>query len=173
MSINISIPVPHAHGTATIEKTNAYIPAMIGDTRIETAIYLFVQSQRKENDNLRAFIAAWSALELIINRLSKLVRADWQSRLRESALPIWDKNLLDVPAEEYRMRDRFFSVACVLDAESAESDSQTFTRANSMRSDFYHRLDVQEGDLPTSDVRELFRKYLKLGLSYPVNDDMG
>ena len=163
-TIVISSPIEKS----TIEKANSYIPAMIGDRRIETAISLSVQSQKQKNDNLRSFIAAWSSLELIINRFSKSVWGDWKSLLGESSLPNWDKNLYEVPAKDYRLRDRFFSVACVLDADSAESDCQKFVTANTMRSGFYHRLEVQEKDLPTSDVRELFRKYLKLGLSYRV-----
>lgn len=152
----------------SLRRATIYIPAMINDSRIETAISLFVQSQKRENDNLRAFIAAWSALELLVNRLSKVIRSEWENLVGEDILPKWDKDLKDVSVEDYRMRDHFFSVACVLDLQSARSDSEMFNRANDMRSGFYHRLDVQEKDLPTHDVRTLFRKYIKLGLSYQL-----
>ena len=157
----------------SLNKANVFIPAMINDSRIETAISLFVQSQKRENDNLRAFITAWSALELVVNRLSKVIRPEWENLIGKEVLPRWDKDLADVLVEDYRMRDRFFSVACVLDLQSAGSDSDMFNRINDKRSGFYHRLDVQEKDLPTHDVRTLFRKYLKLGLSYQLGNHNG
>jgi hypothetical protein len=154
------------YNSESLRAAERYIPAMIDDHRIEMAISLFVQSQNPENDNLRSFIAAWSALELVVNRLSKITRSEWDSVLRREALPKWDKDLSDVRPEEYRMRDRFYSVACVLDLGSASADLETFIRVNDMRSGFYHRMEVLDRDLPTEDVRRLFRKYLKLGLLY-------
>jgi hypothetical protein len=148
-----------------IRKAQQFIPAMLNDGHVEVAISLFVQSQSKENDNLRSFIAAWSALELLINRLSKVVRADWDKLLQIESTLEWDKDLRGVPPEDYRMRDRFFSVARVLDPAAASADVDAFIRANNMRSGFYHRMEVQERDLPTDKVQTLFRKYLRLGLS--------
>lgn len=71
-----------------------------------------------------------------------------------------------MPANDYKMRDRFFSVACVLDVASAQKDATLFDHINRTRNDFYHRMEVRDKDLPTNDVRILFRKYLRLGLSY-------
>ena len=157
-------------GSESLFEANRYIPAMINDSRLETAISLFVQSQKKENDNLRSFIAAWSALELVVNRLAKVIWPKWKSLLEADGLPEWDKEMKDVVLQDYRMRDRFFSVACVLDMGSARADTETFIRINDMRSGFYHRMTVQERDLPTNDARALFRKYLKLGLSVQYDD---
>jgi len=146
-------------------RAKRYIPGMINDNRLKAAITLFVQSQKKENDNLRSFIAAWSALELVVNRLAKVIRPKWESLLEAGGLPEWDKELKEVPLQRYRMRDRFFSVACVLDMDAARADADKFVQINNMRSGFYHRMTVHEKDLPSEDTRKLFRKYLMLGLS--------
>jgi hypothetical protein len=115
---------------------------------------------------LRSFIAAWSALELLVNRLERLTRGDWQELLKaEKHLPAWDKNLRGVVPQEYRLRDRFFAIACVFDLAHAAKDVETFARINNTRSGFYHRLDVRDVDLPTGDVQDLFRRYLKTWLS--------
>jgi hypothetical protein len=155
-----------------INEAKSYIPRMINDPRIETAISLFVESQNKQNDNLRSFIAAWSALELLVNRLARVGRAEWTELLEtaESTLPQWDKSLVGVSFGEYRIRDRFFSVACVLDLASAEGDADTFNRINDMRSGFYHRMEVRDKDLPTNEVQSLFRKYLRLALDRRENN---
>ncbi len=145
-------------------KVNSYIPAIINDNRLETAISLYVQSQNKENDNLRSFIAAWSALELVVNRLAKKVRAKWEKLVEETELPDWDRDLKHLPIENYYLRDKFFSIACVLNMNSVTKDTNMFNKINKMRNGFYHRMTLTEKDLPTNDTQRLFRKYLKLGL---------
>jgi hypothetical protein len=161
----LSVTVSALSDPESLRTANRFIPAIIKERRIATAISLFVQSQKKESDNLRSFIAAWSALELVINLLCKLVREDWERLLTTDAMPSWDKDLTRVTPDDYRMRDRFFSVACVLDLGAASADSKRFAHANDVRSKFYHRMDIQERELPTDDVQNLFRKYLRLYLS--------
>ena len=152
-----------------LESAKEYIPAMLDDNSIETAISLFVQPQNKGNGNLRSFIAAWSALELIVNRLSKTTGPKWCELLSTGSIPVWDKDLKNVLPPNYRLRDRFFAVACVLNQSTAVADADVFVRANDKRSDFYHRMGVKEEALPTNDVQMLFRKYLRLSLSYQPN----
>ena len=155
--------------TPSIEDLNelaSSIPLIAADRQIEAAISLFVQSHRKDGDNLRSFIPAWSALELLVNRLAKIVRPEWERLLLEDNLPAWDKDLSKVCINNYRMRDRFFSIACTLSRKDAREDSKMFIQANDLRSGYYHRSAVKEKDLPTHDVRLLFRKYLALAIRY-------
>lgn len=149
-----------------IEKCSEYLPILLADTKIESSVSLFVQSQRKSNDNLRSFIAAWAALELLINRLYKLNREEWQKILvnHVNSLPPWGRELTDIAPEDYTLRDRFFAVSRVLELQSAQADSEIFSNANKSRSGFYHRMEVDDKDLPTTDVQSLFRKYLRLFL---------
>ena len=149
----------------SLEKTKTYIPAMTGDRRLQTAISLYIESQKTGIDNLRSFIAAWSALELLVNRLSKKFRPEWHKILEKGNLPDWDKDLKNLEPKKYRLRDRFFAVACVLDFDLAEIDTTNFIRINNMRSAFYHQMTIDEKDLPTIDTRALFQKYLKQWLT--------
>jgi len=151
-----------------LDAAKQYISAMLAESQIETAVSIFVQSQNKSSDNLRSFIASWSALELLVNRLAKMTRADWHDRLKDSSinLPNWDKNLINTPPEDYRLRDVFYSVSCVLDLDSARLDTQTFIDLNKKRGDYYHQMKGDDKDLPTNEVQKLFRKYLRLWLAY-------
>lgn len=148
------------------------IPQIAGDLRIQGAISLFVQSHRKDDDNLRSFIPAWSALELLVNRVARLMRAEWEQVLSAGELPEWDRDLTGVEWGSYRMRDRFYVVACTLKPDDAADDCETFIQSNHRRSVYYHTNDVREDDLPTYNVRALFRKYLALWLTYArlIND---
>lgn len=149
-----------------LSELRQYVPLIAADRRVETAISLFVQSHRRDGDNLRAFIPAWSALELLVNRLARIVRKDWEQLLQEANLPNWDKTLAGVSPEEYRMRDRFYSIACTLNLEGASDDCVQFNKSNDLRSGYYHRNEVKERDLPTNEIRSLFRKYLALAILY-------
>lgn len=160
------VVVPRTPTSEDLNELASSIPLIAADRQIETAIALFVQSHRKDGDNLRSFIPAWSALELLVNRLAKIIRSEWESALLEDSLPIWDKNLIGVCLKDYRMRDRFYSIACTLSREDASEDCEKFIQANDLRSGYYHRSAVKERDLPTQDVRFLFRKYLSLALRY-------
>jgi len=162
-TVEISISSPPKK--ENLEKTKTYIPAMTEDRRLQTAISLYIESQKKGIDNLKSFIAAWSALELLVNRLSKKVRPEWIKILEKGNLPDWDKDLKNLKPQEYRLRDRFFAVACVLDFDSTEIDTTNFIRINNMRSGFYHQMTIDEKDLPTIDTRALFEKYLKQWLT--------
>jgi hypothetical protein len=146
-------------------KIESFVPKMLEDRRLQTAIALYIESQKTGVDNLRAFISIWSALELLINRLSKKVRPKWNEFLEKGDLPEWDKNLKNIELQKYRQRDRFFSVACVLSYDSVKIDTKTFNMINDRRSAFYHQKSIDEKDLPTVDTRSLFQKYLKLGLN--------
>jgi hypothetical protein len=149
-----------------VTKAAALTPALIHDAKLDGAVDLFVRSQRKSYDNLRAFIAAWSGLELLINRLCKVYWEEFQSLLASgTVLPPWDIPLQGVAASDYRMRDRFYCVALVLfDPASTEQDTAEFAAVNRARNHYYHEGTVDESGLPTQQVQALFRKYLKHAL---------
>lgn len=151
-----------------LDDVRDYVSALQSDRRLASAGSLYTLSQRKSNDNLRAFIASWASLESLINYLEKTHREAWRELLQSgsSKLPDWDKQLHDLHPYELRLRDKFYAVACHLSIDTAEVDSAHFVRLNGIRGDYYHAFDVDDNDLPTHDVRILFRKYLKLGLQH-------
>lgn len=151
----------------SVEAAAATVPVLMRDEKLDAAVTLFVLSQKKSNDNLRAFIPAWSALELLINRLSRVYATEWAGVLagRAGKLPSWDRVLAHVPLEDYRMRDRFFAVACTLGIDSAAKATEDFIALNNKRNGYYHTMDVGEHELPTHQAQSLFRKYLKLALA--------
>lgn len=163
----VGIVITNQNPDEAIQAANLTLPILLADEKLDGAVSLYVQSQIKSHDNLRAFIPAWSALELLINRLSRLYREEWVQLLVDGAnsLPAWDHDLATVPLDEYRMRDRFFAVACVLDVGSAETDSKEFVDINNKRSGYYHSMETAEQDLPTQRSQNLFRRYLKLALA--------
>ena len=150
-----------------ISSVESYVAKLSNDRKLTDAASLFAQSQQKSNDNLRSFIASWSAFELLIFNLEKQYRTEWQELLqsKDSELPEWDVDLVSLDIEDYRLRDRFYAVACTINLENAKEDTEKFAELNSKRNDYYHRLEISDTDLPTLDVQNMFRKYMKLVLS--------
>lgn len=156
--------MPSGEFVATIETFTAGLSA---DSKLSAAASLFALSQHKSNDNLRSFIASWSAFELLISNLEKKYRDVFQKLLLSDGvtLPAWDKDLRVTDIGDYRLRDRFYAVACSTNLAEAEADSKKFNELNSKRNDYYHRFEIDDTELPTHDVQSLFRKYLKIVLS--------
>lgn len=150
-----------------INSVESYVAKLSDDRKLTDAALLFAQSQHKSNDNLRSFIASWAAFELLISNLEKKYRAEWQEILQseDSELPEWDVDLVPLKIEDYRLRDRFYAVACTINLAEAKQDTEKFFKLNSKRNDYYHRLEISDTDLPTLEVQNLFRKYLKIVLS--------
>jgi len=156
--------MPSGEFVATVE---TYTAGLSADSKLSSAASLFALSQHKSNDNLRSFIASWSAFELLIVNLEKKYRDVFQKLLRSNdvALPAWDKDLRVTDIGDYRLRDRFYAVACSTNLAEAEADTKKFNELNSKRNDYYHRFEIEDTELPTHDVQSLFRKYLKIVLS--------
>lgn len=150
-----------------VSAVETYTVGLSADSKLSSAASLFALSQHKSNDNLRSFIASWSALELLIFNLEKKYRDKFQELLRSDkvSLPVWDKDLSVTDIGDYRLRDRFYAVACSINLSEAESDIEKFNALNAKRNDYYHRFKIADTELPTSDVQSLFRKYLKIVLS--------
>lgn len=156
--------MPSDKFVAAVETYSARLSA---DSKLSSAASLFALSQRKSDDNLRSFIASWSAFELLIFNLEKKYRDVFQELLRSDdvAMPAWDNDLRVTAIEDYRLRDRFYAVACSINLTDAEADTKKFNELNSKRNDYYHRFKIEDTELPTDDVQSLFRKYLKIVLS--------
>jgi hypothetical protein len=150
-----------------VTAVETYTAGLCSDSKLSSVASLFALSQHKSNDNLRSFISSWSAFELLIYNLEKKYRDAFHELLQSDdvALPSWDADLRVTDIGDYRLRDRFYAVACAINLTEAEADTKKFNELNSKRNDYYHRLTIEDTELPTHDVQSLFRKYLKIVLS--------
>jgi len=156
--------MPSDEFTATVETCTTGLSA---DRKLSSAASLFAWSQQKSNDNLRSFIASWSALELLIFNLEKKYRNTFQGLLNSEdiSLPVWDRDLSVIDIRDYHLRDRFYAVSCSINLPETAADTEKFNKLNSKRNAYYHRFEIEDIELPTNDVQSLFRKYLKIVLS--------
>jgi hypothetical protein len=164
IGVSIGSPLADDH----LAEAAVLVPKLLENREVSKASSLILSSLNKATDQLQAFIAAWSALEIFINATFKSAYQTQWIRILEigapaAVRPVIDR-LADVLADKYRLTDKFLIVAAVLDAEGAAEDSEAFQRLKLVRDKLFHALEMP-AQLPTEEVQKLVLKFLKLHLA--------
>jgi hypothetical protein len=143
------------------------IPKLGAEKALARPISLLTTSLDRRTDELEAFIAAWSALEIFVNATFKTTyELRWfdimQNGAPISAKPVFQR-FKDVMSDKYRLADKFLIIASVLDSDSATNDAEIFRNLKSVRDNLSHGLETPT-HLPTEAVQNLLFKYLSLHL---------
>jgi hypothetical protein len=137
--------------------------------KFERVVRLLVASLQAEGDPLRSFLHAWTALEMLINKIFSQYEKRFFEELSEDHNPDAHRQYLarirEVMQGKYRLTDKFALIATVLSPASADEDLSQFKQAKEQRDDLAHGQDVNEGTLPIPMIHELVRKYVRLHLS--------
>lgn len=144
-----------------------YAANLRDDTKLKTVGRLFSQSSLA-TDSLTAFLTAWAGLEVFANKTFKDVYEPLAFTTLEDASPpartSFIKRLRNVMADKYNIRDKFVVIASELDGADATADIELFKNVKEQR-DAVHDMSIAPDALPTSQARNLLRKYLRLHLA--------
>ncbi len=132
--------------------------------QLKTPFRLLTQSLETTQDNLKAFISAWSALEILTNK----VFPDYEEKFiievkdhhNSHGVNKFLERIKDVMKDKYRLADKFSLVASFLSNEITE-DIQLFKNMKKVRDDISHGKEFDEKKLPVEEARKLASKYLK------------
>jgi hypothetical protein len=114
---------------------------------------------------LRAFVAAWSALEIFVNKVFGLYDRIWFDRLTAGHTAVETapfSGLRDVMKGKHRLTDKFTVIAIVLDSAAAITDIAAFDELKRARDKLFHGGVPEDTHLPADRVLSLTRKYLRL-----------
>ncbi|WP_169709590.1 hypothetical protein [Deferrisoma camini] len=143
---------------------NKVISLFISNPTLKTPVRLVTQSLETTQDNLRAFMSAWSALEILVNKIFPIYEEKFISAISDDHNSHGVGNFLErikvVMKDKYRLTDKFSLIASFLSSEIAD-DIELFKRMKQLRDDIYHGKEFDEEDLPVEDVRKMAAKYLK------------
>jgi len=132
--------------------------------QLKTPFRLLTQSLETTQDNLRAFISAWSALEILTNKVFPVYEEKFIAGIVDDHNSHGVNNFLerikDVMKDKYRLADKFSLVASFLSSEITE-DIQLFKSMKKVRDTISHGEEFDEEALPVEDARKLASKYLK------------
>lgn len=158
-TINTSRPISDDQ-TVTI---GSFIQQIPKEENLDRVVRLFAYSLDRNTDILRSFISAWSALEILINKIFKVYRDCWEIEFEKISI---------VPnLEEYRtvineamekslsLTYKFAVISICLDEKHDANDIATFKKIKKVRDHFFHGQDIEEATLPISEAQCLFDKY--------------
>jgi hypothetical protein len=136
--------------------------------QFKTPFRLLVQSLETTQDNLRAFVSAWSALEILTNKVFPVYEEKFITGIKNDRNSYGVNNFLErikvVMKDKYRLADKFSLMASFLSNEITE-DIELFKRMKEMRDNISHGKEFNEETLPVEDARKLASKYLKNHMS--------
>lgn len=132
---------------------------------LERVMRLHAQSLNKATDNYRAFVAAWSALEILIAKLfptyQRLLAAELRAVKQSPGLHAYLDRVAAVMGDKYKLADKFGVLSVYLDDAQADDEVPIFRDLKGVRDRLSHGEDVEEAALPTKEVQRLFDKYLR------------
>jgi hypothetical protein len=165
--VTLSVSTPLSEDA--MERARSRARAFPVDRTLAKIANLLIESQETKTNELRAFIAAWSALEMFVSSLFKAVYGErWfhnlSSNAPASAKPYFDR-LKSVMNDKHRLADKFLVIAAILDSASAEKDVSDFRCLKSVRDGLFHTSEGATSQYPVEDTQNLLRKYLDLHLA--------
>lgn len=135
----------------------------ISNMQLKTPFRLLTQSLETTKDNLRAFVSAWSALEILTNKVFPVYEEKFIAGIVDDhnshGVNHFLERIKDVMKDKYRLVDKFSLVASFLSDEIAE-DIELFKSMKKIRDNISHGKEFDEETLPVEDARKLVSKYL-------------
>lgn len=132
--------------------------------QLKTPFRLLIQSLETTQDNLRAFISAWSALEILTNKAFPVYEAKFIAGIVDDhnthGVNDFLERIKDVMKDKYRLADKFSLVASFLSSDITE-DIELFKSMKKVRDNISHGKEFDEEALPVDNARKLASKYLK------------
>lgn len=157
--------VSHRLSEEQKKRVQADIPLALGAGSLERVLRLHAQSLGKSTDNYRAFLAAWSALEILVAKLfstyQQLLAADLRTLRPSPGLHAYLDRVAAVMTDKYNLADKFAVLSVYLDDTAAQDEVRIFRELKGVRDRLSHGEEVDEAALPTRDVQRLFDKYLR------------
>ena len=150
-----------------------------GSGDLENVQRLYTQMLDRESDKLRAFLAGWNALEILIAKVFKEYEDHFFAPLASGKNPTSRERFLDrlkdVMKSKYRLTDKFLVITAALlppEPDTKESDDyQIFQKVKSVRDDISHGKDVPEMSLPTKELSLLFKRCMRAYLEAKANSN--
>lgn len=140
--------------------------ALATDTILQRVQRLTRSSFEIQGDPFRSFLAAWSALEIFVNKVfKKYETAFFDSMLEEGHLEAQRKYLermRNVMKGKYRLVDKFAVISFLLMPSTADQDLQTVVEAKKLRDKLFHGETVDEKKLPVERVQDLVIRSVRL-----------
>jgi hypothetical protein len=132
---------------------------------LERVVRLYTHSLDRKTDRFRAFVSAWSALEILVAKIFPVYQGKLEAELAAVSGAPGLRSYLDriavIMKDKHSITDKFAVVSMYLDRRQNPDEVEVFRQLKKTRDLLSHGEDVPDNDLPTEDVQGMFEKYLK------------
>jgi hypothetical protein len=145
------------------DKISASYDAMEHNPVLERTINLMSFSVEQHQNRFRAFVASWTAMELLVNKLFPDYERGLFGQLTDTeseAERSYFARISEVMRDKYRLLDKFALVALSLSPDTADGDLQCMKQIVEIRNDLVHKHSVRDEQLPLESLQQLLRKYM-------------
>ncbi|MXN76930.1 hypothetical protein GR157_19595 [Burkholderia sp. 4701] len=136
------------------------------ENRFKTIVTLLSDAQTPYlHGRLCSFVAAWSGLEVLVNKKFTELESNLREIIAKSGLhEVLSGRILSVMSGKYRILDKFIVLAASFNLPEIESDIAEFKKIKDDRDKFFHSMKIDIDDLPLEEARDMLEKYLRLSL---------
>ncbi|MES2001036.1 MAG: hypothetical protein V4444_01820 [Pseudomonadota bacterium] len=150
-----------------LEEATSLMNLLKREVKVGKIVDLYLQSIGQKDDDFRAFLSGWTAMEIFVHSLFKQVYGpQWFKGLKEklpaSAAPYFDR-VQTVMSDKHRLMDKFVVIATTLSPATAQVDAAELASLKTVRDAIVHELAGQQ-TFPAERSQRLLRKYLALHL---------
>lgn len=143
--VSASAQLLAAMSMSDAQRASEFASALYNHPNLESVTRLLHETSRQSGNTLLKFMSAWTALEVLVNKLARTYEP-----------------LEEQPKTESAMIYRFRNMATALNPASASQDVETFIAVKSARDIFMHSMKTEISSLPADRARDLVRRYLRL-----------
>lgn len=137
------------------------------EANVRKIVDLYLQSIGQKDDDFRAFLSGWTAMEIFVHSLFKQVYGprwfmDLQQKMPSSAATYFER-VQAVMSDKHRLIDKFVVIATTLSFATAEADTAELAKLKAVRDEIIHG-SASHQTFPAERAQRLLRKYLALHL---------
>jgi hypothetical protein len=130
---------------------------------LNRVVRLLAASLEQYQDRFRAFLAAWMAIEIFVNKVFSQYEQSVFSSLTDGTSGARNRyfgRMRTVMKDKYGLADRFALIASELSPDTADEDLKSFQKAKEARDELSHGQEVEDSKLPVEAARLLVKRYL-------------
>lgn len=167
MSLSISghLSISRQLTSQEVESASGLFDAFARDKSLERVHQLLALTLESRADCLRAFLSAWTALEVFTNKVFRQYEDEAFRVLERGSVgkvpEVFLARIRQVMRDKYGLRVKFAVISQRLSADSTAEDCAEFRKVKKVRDDLAHGTTISDKSLPTEAICDLLVKYLR------------
>jgi hypothetical protein len=164
LRVSVGTMVP---GTAASRIAN-YASKLQTEPKLDRVLDQLIQSEAMGVDEFRAFLSAWTGLEILVTScFARVYQKRWFDLLRGAtpqSAEKYFKHVENTMDGRHRLLDKFVVISSLLDPDSAAEDIAIFEELKKIRDRVFHGSEKSKDGFPVQKTQAMLTKFIRLHL---------